>query len=92
MLRSAIRQTSERQAIKSCLGLLRNVIEDQQGSVPPIMVSFFIFGSVGGALAVDLARAYSAREQLLLVAESAALAAATALPDIDTARKVAMQC
>lgn len=69
----------------------RALLSDQRGSIMPIMAAVVISTSVGGALAVDLARAYSVREQLQLVAESAALAAATSLPDVEEARATALR-
>ena len=69
----------------------RALLGDQRGSMMPVMAAVLVSTSVGGALAVDLARAYSMQTQLLLVAEAAALAAAASLPDVDQARKVAMR-
>ncbi len=48
-----------------------------------------IVATAGGALAVDLARAYAFRQQLQIAADAAVLAAAINLPDLDAARNAA---
>lgn len=63
---------------------------DQRGSIMPIMAVLLLLGMIGGSLVVDVARAYSLQEQLQIAADAAALAAASALPDVDEARKSAM--
>jgi len=62
---------------------------DQQGSMLPMMAVVLMLATAGGAIAVDLTRAYAFRDQLQLTADAAALAAAVNLPNIDTARKSA---
>ncbi|MGI9421073.1 MAG: TadG family pilus assembly protein [Geminicoccaceae bacterium] len=91
MNESKLRQRLDKMAVLRRLASLRTLLDDQRGSIMPIMAAVIVSTSVGGALAVDVARAYSAREQQLLVAESAALAAATSLPNVKEARQIALR-
>ena len=63
---------------------------DERGSIMPVMAALLLISTVGGALAVDLTRAYTLREQLQTAADSAALAAATMLPDTRKAEQIAL--
>ncbi len=55
----------------------------------PIMAAILLITTAGGAIAVDVARAYAFKDQLQLTADAAALAAAVNLPDVDAAREAA---
>lgn len=90
MYRSRLWRYLEETVGRRCCKPFCALFADQRGSLMPVMAAVLVSTSIGGALAVDLARAYSVREQLQLVAEAAALAAATSLPNIDEARKVAL--
>ena len=68
---------------------LQGFVSDQRGTMLPIFAMMLTVATAGGALAVDMARAYAFRDQLQLTAEAAALAAAVSLPDVDAARKAA---
>jgi Flp pilus assembly protein TadG len=63
---------------------------DQRGSIMPIMAVLILVSAIGGAVAVDLTRAHALREQLQTAADSAALAAATMLPDTEQAAALAL--
>ena len=69
--------------------LIKPFMRDEEGSVLPVMAALMIMATAGGALAFDIARAYAARSELQTAADSAALAAAIALPDLGEARKAA---
>ena len=69
--------------------LPHRLIPDQRGSMLPMMAVILMVAAAGGAVAVDLTRAYAFRDQLQLTADAAALAAAVNLPNIDAARKSA---
>ncbi len=56
----------------------------------PIMAVILLMTTAGAALAVDVTRAYSMKAELQAAADSAALAAAFKLPDLDAARKAGM--
>jgi len=62
---------------------------NEQGSVLPIMTALLMMATTGGALAVDIARAYAVKSELQTAADSAALAAAIMLPDVDAAKSAA---
>lgn len=64
--------------------------EDDKGAMLPLMAALVLMTTAGAALAVDLTRAYSMRAHLQVTADSAALAAAIKLPDIDAAREAAI--
>ncbi|MEL6962893.1 MAG: TadG family pilus assembly protein [Pseudomonadota bacterium] len=71
----------------SCLRLtLLRLIEDQQGSILPIIGAIVMLATAGAAVAVDIGRAYAYRAQLSIAADAAALAGAVNLPDVDAAR------
>ena len=72
-----------------CLPVLRKFASNQQGSMLPIMAAILLITTAGGAIAVDVARAYAFKDQLQLTADAAALAAAVNLPDVDAAREAA---
>ena len=55
----------------------------------PVMAALMLLTTAGGALAVDVARAYALKSDLQGAADSAALAAAIMLPDLDAARRAA---
>lgn len=67
------------------------VLDDDRGSLLPIMALVLMIGIAGAALAVDLARAQAYRHQLQLTADAAALAAAVNLPDQAAARQAAFR-
>ncbi len=73
-------------ALQRCF---RSVIRDDHASVTPILALVMIVATAGGALAVDLARAYAFRQQLQIAADAAVLAAAINLPDLEAARNAA---
>ena len=66
---------------------LARLIEDQRGSILPMVGATLMLATAGAAVAVDMGRAYAYRDQLRLVADAAALAGAVNLPDVDAARK-----
>jgi Flp pilus assembly protein TadG len=68
--------------LKSCAG-------DERGAIMPIMAAVLMIAAGGAALAVDLGRAYAVKADLQAAADSAALAAAIMLPDVEAARKSA---
>ena len=68
---------------------LQGFASDQRGTMLPIFAMMLTVATAGGALAVDIARAYAFRDQLQLTAEAAVLAAAVNLPDVEAARKSA---
>lgn len=68
---------------------IARLIEDQRGSILPIVGVMFLLVSAGAAVAVDMGRAYAYRGQLRLAVDAAALAAAVNLPDVEAARKAA---
>ena len=57
----------------------------------PSMAMLVLMTTAGAALAVDITRAYSIKAELQAAADSAALAAALKLPDLDAARKAGMR-
>lgn len=67
----------------------RSVVEDERGTILPVLAALMLAVTAGGALAVDAAKAYAAKADLQGAADSAALAAAIMLPDLDAARKAA---
>ena len=69
--------------------LPRRLMPDQRGSMLPMMAVVLMVATAGGAIAVDLTRAYAFRDQLQLTADAAALAAAVNLPNVDAARRSA---
>lgn len=69
--------------------LARPFMRDERGSILPMMAALLMMATAGGALAVDIARAYAIKSELQTAADSAALAAAIALPDLDAAEKAA---
>jgi len=64
---------------------------DQRGAVLPIMAAMVLMAAGGAALAVDIGRAYAVKSDLQSAADSAALAAAIMLPDVQAARKAAQR-
>lgn len=71
----------------------KSLKRNEQGSVLPIMAALMMMAAAGGALAVDMARAYAAKSDLQLAADSAALAAAIMLPDLEAPEyKITADC
>ena len=68
------------------LGIIRQFLMDSRGSVLPLLAAVVLISVAGGAIAVDLTRAYAYRGQLQITADAAALAAAVNLPDLEAAR------
>ena len=68
---------------------LHGIVSDQRGTMLPVFAVILTMAVAGGAVSVDIARAYAYRNQLELAAEAAALAAAVNLPDVDAARRSA---
>jgi hypothetical protein len=68
----------------------RRLLRDRRGSVLPVAALGFLATLGASALALDLTRAYAARNELRTAADAAALAAAARLPDIDAARRAAL--
>lgn len=75
----------------ACRERRRDVLDDDRGSLLPIMALVLMIGIAGAALAIDLARAHAFRHQLQLTADAAALAAAVNLPDQAAARQSAFR-
>lgn len=55
----------------------------------PMMAAILMLATAGAAVAVDVSRAYAFRASLQIVADAAALSAATNLPNIEAARETA---
>jgi Flp pilus assembly protein TadG len=64
---------------------------DQRAAVLPIMAAFMMVAAGGAALAVDVGRAYAVKSDLQTAADSAALAAAVMLPDVEAAMQAAQR-
>ena len=64
---------------------------DQRAAVLPIMAAFMMVAAGGAALAVDVGRAYAVKSDLQSAADSAALAAAVMLPDVEAAMHAAQR-
>lgn len=64
---------------------------NDRGSMLPLTALLLLMTTAGAALAVDVTRAYSIKAELQAAADSAALAAAVKLPDLDAARSAAMR-
>lgn len=73
------------------MNALRHLRIDERGSMLPIMAAVLLLSLSGAALAVDLTRASALRAELQTTADAAALAAATRLPNADTAVAAALR-
>ena len=69
---------------------LKDYFSDASGSVSPMTVIALIVSIAAGALGIDYARLTVQQQSLAIAADSAALAAASYLPDADSARQAAL--
>ena len=77
-------------ALKGFVGLCRKFGQDQCGGTIILMALGLTVVLGSAALAIDYARAVTARQMLSAAADAAALAAVSRLPDVDAARQMAL--
>ncbi|MCW5699416.1 MAG: hypothetical protein KIT00_06210, partial [Rhodospirillales bacterium] len=70
--------------------LCERLSADRRGTMIPLIGFALAIGICAAALGIDYTRARALQQSLELAADAAALAAATRLPDMDSARKVAL--
>ncbi len=80
-----------RRIINRCQNILRTFAYDTRGSLAPISAVGLIVIFAAGALGVDYVRATALQRSLSMTADAAALAAASALPNADAARSIALE-
>lgn len=78
------------EAKKPRTSMVKKLIKDQRGSTLPLIVILLFVLCGASVFAVDMSYAFLARSQLLTIAEAAAMAAASAMPNNEWARSVAL--